>query len=66
MIRSYCISDIKARRCGRIIRARRSYKFCRNCHLEITGKSRPVDRIKKARVIHTKAAKPTTTTKRKK
>ena len=67
MIRSYCVSDIKTHRCGRIIRARRSYKFCRSCYLEITGKPRPIDRVKKVKVVKTKPTPTTTSTgKRKK
>lgn len=58
MRRSYCSNEItlsnRTKRCGKIIRARREYKFCRSCHKEINLEARPLNRIRKVRVVKTK------------
>ena len=67
MIRSHCTNLVNSRRCGRTIRARRSYEYCRLCYHIINQESRPLNRVKKVKTVKTKyEPTPTPTTKRKK
>lgn len=66
MLRSNCINKINSTRCGRVIRARVPYKYCRACYRSINKTARPIGRIKKERTIrHKPTPVETTKTKRK-
>ena len=67
MRRSYCSNEITHRnshkRCGKVIRARREYNLCRSCYKDINLDARPLNRVKKARVVKPKFESAPVTTK---
>jgi len=70
MIRANCANTIttilSTKRCGKQFRSRVPHKLCRACYYLLNKTGRPIDRVKKERVIRTKTTTPTVTTKRKK
>lgn len=67
MTRVNCVNSPNGKRCGKQFRVRRTdIKFCRACYKAVNDESRPLNRIRKQRVVKIKPTIIPTTTKRKK